>query len=97
MGDEETNRLLRQNLEMAKENNGMLRSMRRSQRWHTAITMVYWAIIIGLPVYLYYIFIRPVVGDISDVYSGVAEGIENVQKVPGGFAGIMEKIFGSGE
>jgi hypothetical protein len=94
MEDGETRRLIRKNFELAEENNVLLKKMRRSQRWGRAITVVYWAIIIGLPVYAYYMFIRPVVGDLSEVYSGFADEFSNVQKYPEGFAGFLNAFFG---
>lgn len=43
-------------LEVTHENNKILRSMRRSQRWSSFFTLVYWAIILGSIFGAYYYF-----------------------------------------
>ncbi len=43
-------------LELTRENNQILRSMRRTQRWSSFFTFVYWAIILGSIFGVYYYF-----------------------------------------
>ncbi len=43
-------------LELTKENNKILRSMRSTQRWSSFFTFVYWAIILGSIFGTYYYF-----------------------------------------
>ena len=43
-------------LELAKENNKILRTMRRSQRMTSLFTFVYWAVILGSIFGVYYYF-----------------------------------------
>ena len=43
-------------LELARENNQILRSMRRTQRWSSFFTFIYWMIILGSVFGVYYYF-----------------------------------------
>lgn len=43
-------------LELTHENNKILRSMRRAQRWSSFFTFVYWAVILGSIFGVYYYF-----------------------------------------
>lgn len=43
-------------LELTRENNKILRSMRRTQRWSSLFTVVYWMIILGSIFGVYYYF-----------------------------------------
>ncbi len=45
-------------LELTKENNMMLRSMRRLQRWTSAFKVVYWLVLIGVAAGAFY-FLQP--------------------------------------
>jgi hypothetical protein len=46
--------LLERTYKLAEDNNKILRSIRRSNRWGTAIRVLYWVIIIGLSVGAFY-------------------------------------------
>ena len=59
-------------LELTRENNKILRSMRRTQRWSSFFTFVYWAIILGSIFGVYYYFqptiqkyMRPILTSVS--------------------------------
>jgi len=83
MYDEESKRMLRQVLETSKENNKLLKSMRRAAIWGNIFRIIWWAIIIGVPLYLYFSFVQPVYEDISS----------QVEEVQGGVQGFFEKLF----
>jgi hypothetical protein len=55
--DSELKSLLEENLQISKENNKMLHKMRRAARWAFLWRILLWAIILGLPVYLYYLYL----------------------------------------
>ncbi len=76
--DPETKQLLKDNLEIAKENNKMLSKMVRNQKWTNIYRVVYWGIIIFSSFGAYY-FIQPYLGNLLNVY-GVS-GINNVGDV----------------
>ncbi|MDQ5893141.1 MAG: hypothetical protein QG640_152 [Patescibacteria group bacterium] len=50
--------LLERTYKMAEENNEILRSIRRSNRWSMAVKAIYWIVIIGLSIGAFY-FIQP--------------------------------------
>ena len=51
--------LLEQNLHLAKENNHLLRAMRRAAIYGFVGKILFWIIILGIPAYLYVSFISP--------------------------------------
>ena len=50
--------MLQESLSLAKDNNSMLHSMRRSQRWASIMRVIYWVIIIGVS-YGAYVYTQP--------------------------------------
>lgn len=76
---EDLKTLLKKNLELTQENNALLRKMRRSAIYGNILKVVWLAIIIGLPVYIYYAFLQPYVGQLLEVYSGVETGAGEIR------------------
>lgn len=64
--------------EVVKENNTILRKMRRSARIGTALHIFYWIVVIGLSAGAYY-FIEPYIGQLEKVYSGIKGDVNNVR------------------
>ena len=67
--DQEIKKLLEENLELAKENNELLKKVRNTQKLAQIYRIVYWVVIIGASYGAYY-FVQPYIGGILDVYSG---------------------------
>ena len=78
--DSETNELLKKNLELAEENNKMLRSMKRSIFISRILTLVYWVLIIGSALGVYY-FIQPYINELYGVYGGVKTNLGGLNDV----------------
>jgi hypothetical protein len=78
--DPESHELLKETLELAKENNEMLVSMRRSMRIARVMSVVYWIFIIGSAVGAYYL-IQPYIEQLISVYDGAKGNIENINGV----------------
>ena len=76
--DPETKQLLKESIEIGKENNEMLRKMVRSQKWTNIYRVVYWGIIILSSVGAYY-FIQPFLGNLLNAY-GVS-GVNNITDI----------------
>jgi len=74
--DPESRKLLDKTLELAEENNKILRSMRRSQRVSSIIRFIYWVFIIGSAVGAYY-FIQPYLEQIMSIYGGASDVINS--------------------
>ena len=76
--DPETAKLLKESLEVSKQNNEMLKKLVRSQQVANIYRFVYWGVIIFSSIGAYY-FIQPFLGNLLNVY-GVS-GINNVSDV----------------
>lgn len=74
--------MLEQAVALAKENNSILRKLRRAHRVSTGIKIVYWVIIIGLAVGSYYV-IQPIIDSLTGIYGGGVENIQNLQDSTG--------------
>lgn len=78
---EDLKTLLKRNLELTQENNALLRKMRRSAVYGNIIKIVWLAIIIGLPVYIYYSFLQPYIGQLLEVYGEVETGAGEIRNL----------------
>ena len=74
--DPESKKLLEETLALAKDNNDMLRSMRRSMRIQRIMSVVYWVFIIGSAVGAYYL-IQPYLEQLMGAYSGASDVINS--------------------
>ncbi len=66
----EEKEMLKKTLELAQENNKMLRSIRRGMFWGKIMRVVYWVIIIGAAIGVYY-YIEPYLNGAIGAYGGV--------------------------
>ena len=64
MMEEDLKELLEENLRLAKDNNHMLRSMRRAARLSFVGRIVFWIILLGVPAYLYVTYVAPVISSV---------------------------------
>lgn len=78
--DPESRKLLQETLELEKENNDMLRSMRRSLRIQRIMSILYWIFIIGSALGAYY-FIQPYIEQLMGIYSGAGDVINNFKNI----------------
>lgn len=70
--DPEIKQLLKENIDLTKENNILIKKMVRNQKWTNIYRVVYWGIIIFTTVGAYY-FIQPFLGNMFNAY-GVSGG-----------------------
>ena len=78
--DEETKKLLEENLALSKENNKLLLKIRSVQRWARITRIFYWFLIIGVSIGAFY-FIKPYLGNLLNVYTGGVSGINNISDI----------------
>ena len=78
--DPESKKLLEESLALAKDNNSMLHSMRRSMRVQRVMTAIYWLFIIGSAVGAYY-FVQPYLDQIMDLYAGAIDVLKQFSKL----------------
>jgi hypothetical protein len=91
--DDETRRLLRQNLDLAKENNRILRKLRRDAVLGNILRIVWWAILIGVPVYLYLTIFQPYLQELGATYEGIRADVEGLQTIPESFKAFLDGLF----
>ncbi len=61
--------LLEKSFELEKENNLMLRSIKRSMRFSSIMSLLYWVFIIGSAIGAYYL-IQPYIESLTGAYGG---------------------------
>ena len=59
---------------LTKENNRLLKKMRRAQVWGFVSRLVVLLFALGLPVLVYFYFLQPFVGDLMQTYGALQEG-----------------------
>ena len=75
--DPESKKALEETLELTRENNRMLHSMRRSMRLARMMSFLYWALIIGTAFGAYY-FIQPYIDQLMGVYGGAKSNLDSI-------------------
>ena len=80
-------KLLEETLVLAKENNDILRSMRRSMRFARIMSYLYWAFII-LTAFGAYYFIEPYLEQLMSVYGGAKSNLNSLNDVLNNFKKI---------
>lgn len=87
----ELKHLLRENLEVAKENNTLLRKLRRAALIDFWIRVIWIAILIGLPFVLYFYVLEPYFALFGSSYEQFRLGIEEIPGLKG-----LELMFPEG-
>ena len=85
-------RMLEEAVELSRENNKMLKSIRSASRWARVWRIFYWTVIVVITLGSYY-YIQPYIKQLKNVYSGfqsdvdqiksVTTSVQNVIKIPG--------------
>ena len=77
--DPELKELVRQNLELSKETNNLLKKMHNTQRWGRIFRAFYWLIIIGLSLGVFY-YLQGPLGQLLGTYKSLLGGVDKIQK-----------------
>ncbi len=85
----EERQMLQETLRLSQENNHLLHKVRRSAAISNIMQLVYWALILGLPVVLYFYFLQPYVEQTLQYYKNIQGGAEQAQ-------GAVEQLKNSG-
>ena len=78
--DDETRELLERVLALEEENGKILRGMRRSHRISSIMSFLYWAIIIGTSVGVYY-YLEPTLKQLLKQYDQISTSIKKASNV----------------
>jgi hypothetical protein len=76
--------LLAKTYKLALDNNKMLRRMKRAAFWGMVFKIVFWALMLGIPVYLYFIFLQPVLEEFSRTADQFRQTGEQFQQIGAG-------------
>ena len=74
--------LVKKNLELTKENNALLRKMRRGAIFGGILKLIWLAIIVGVPLYLYINYLAPVLDQVVGAAQTVQEVGGKVESLP---------------
>ena len=90
--DPESKKLLEDTFQLEKDNNKMLRSMRRSMIWGRVMSVIYWLIIIGISIGAFY-FIQPYFNKILGLYDSIS-GVKQTSDTTSNssFGDLMKKF-----
>lgn len=72
----EEKEMLKKTLELTQENNKMLHSIRRGMFWGRIVRIIYWIVIIGAAVGLYY-YISPYIDSAVGAYGSIKGDLKN--------------------
>ena len=75
--------LLEQTYALAVENNKLLKKMRAGARWGFLFKLLFWAVMLGVPVWLYFTILQPVVAQGLGVLDQVQSAAGQVQGLTG--------------
>jgi len=78
--DPELKKLVRENLELSKENNEILKKMHRGAVWGRVFRILYWVIILGAMFGAYYV-LQPFIDSLVEAYKNLMGGVESVQNI----------------
>lgn len=78
--DPELKKLTRENLELTKENNEILKKMHRGAVWGRVFRVLYWVIVLGAMFGAYYI-LQPFLDSLLDAYTSLMGGVESIQSI----------------
>lgn len=85
--DQRLERLIKENLRVTKENNRRLRGIQRGMFLGGIFKIIIWAIILGIPIFLYFSIFKPYVEGATETFekikSGDASIFEQIVEIPG--------------
>jgi len=77
---------------MVRNNNKMIRSMKRAAFWGTIFKLVLYGVMLGIPVYLYFTFFQPVLADLLGTYQQIQQTGAQLQDVGAQVQGVTDLI-----
>jgi hypothetical protein len=89
--DFQIKKLLEENLELAKENNGMLKRLRNAQRWATLYRIFYIVFMIGI-VYGGYYLVQPYIKSLINTYDQTVSGYQKIKDLEANFGANIQDI-----
>lgn len=91
MGMDSESHKIDEMLELTKENNKLLRTMRRSQRMTSLFTYLYWALILG-SVFGFYYYFQPTIQQYKKVFQSSVNILQNFEGKAGSIPTDMQTV-----
>ena len=79
--EDDLGKLLEENLRLAKENNKILKAMRRDEIMGRIFKLIFFALVIGVPIVLYYYFLQPYITEIRCMYESMQGSVNELQEI----------------
>jgi len=76
--EKEISNLLEENLKISEENNKILRKISRAMTWSRIFSILYWLVVLGTTVGLYYI-LQPFIESFKSALGSFHEGVEGAK------------------
>lgn len=90
--------LLRKTYELAKDNNKMLRAMRRNAFLGGVFRIIVWAVMVIIPLYIYFVYFQPVITELTNSVSAMkaagANATEQAGQLGAQFSNLQELLKG---
>lgn len=84
----EEDQIIKETLELVKDNNSMLHKMRRAQVVGNTISIIKWVAVIAITLGTYY-YLQPMMNQLLEVYSGLGDLYQSTGNV---FQGLKQGI-----
>ena len=65
---------------LVRANNKMLRGMKRAAFWGTVLKLIIYAVLLGVPVYLYFTIFQPILAELLNAYAQLQETGAQIQE-----------------
>ena len=88
MDMQELKELVKRQAQLNADTNKVVHSMRRSQRVHTFMSVLWWVLVLGVSVYTYFNYVQPYVEQIVGIYG-------SAQDFQGQIQGFFGQYFGT--
>lgn len=88
---QELKELVKRQAQLNADTNKVVHSMRRSQRVHTLMSLLWWLLILGVSAWSYYTYVQPYVGQIIGAYNTTQDYSHQIQGFFGQYFGTSTK------
>ncbi len=88
---QELKELVKRQAQLNADTNKVVHSMRRSQRVHTFMSLLWWVLVLGVSAYSYFTYVQPYVEQITSAYGSVQNMQEQVRGFFGQYMGTSTK------
>ena len=85
--------LLRENVRLSRDNNRLLRKLWRAQVYNFWSRILFAAILIGVPVYIYRVYLDDYVVQIRDAYYELRENVSGISNSVDSASSAIEGVF----